>query len=93
MISGLVAYLGADEKLAQAAILVMEQQPAIELGQREDRRQPLVLETETATNSQSLTEWMKDLPGIEHVDVAFVHLDEDPTADEFPNQSLRTTPD
>jgi hypothetical protein len=92
MISGLVAYLGADEKLAQAAILAMQQQPAIELGQREDRRQPLVLETETASKSQVFTDWMKDLPGVEHVDVAFVHLDEDLTVDQLPNQSLRTTP-
>jgi hypothetical protein len=92
MISGLVVYLAADEKLTQTAILAMQQQPAIELGQREDRRQPLVLETETATQSQSLTDWLKDLPGVEHVDVAFVHLDEDLTVAPLPNQSLRTTP-
>lgn len=96
MISGLVAYLGADEGLASAAVLAMDQHSTMELGPRDGRRQPLVLETQTAAESQQLTDWLSELPGVEHVDVVFVHLDEEPPAAESPEQetytsSLRTT--
>jgi len=80
MISGLVVYFSRDCKLAEAAKLSIGQQAALELGPQEGRRLPLVLETTTSSESQDLTDWLKDLDGVEHVDVAFVHLEESSAA-------------
>jgi len=76
MISGLVAYLSADAALAAAALREIERQPQLEIGPREQTRLPLVLETTTSDETQTVTDWLKDLPGVAHVDVAFVHLEE-----------------
>jgi hypothetical protein len=77
MISGLVATLTADASLAQSALQAIRQHPALEAGPQDGSRLPLVLETATPSESHDLSEWLVELPGIEHVDVAFVHWDND----------------
>lgn len=88
MISGLVVYLTADAELAQATLSAIAEQPNLELGAQEDRRLPVVLETETASESQSLTDWLFEQPGVEHVDVAFVHLDDSTPTVPTPSEQL-----
>ena len=75
MISGLVVTLPSDEELAQAVMQSIQQQPVLEMGPRNVHRLPLVLETNCPTESQKITDWLFSLPGVEYVDVAFVHLD------------------
>jgi len=82
MISGLVVYLSGDSKLAEEAKQAISQQKTLEWGPLEERRLPLVLETATSSGSQEVTDWLNELPGVEHVDVAFVHLEEDLTTRE-----------
>ncbi len=77
MISGLVATLTADATLADSALQAIAQHPALESGSQEGRRLPLVLETATPDESHALGDWLVELPGVEHVDVAFVHWDDD----------------
>jgi len=77
MISGLVVTLTADATLAQSALQAIAQHPALEPGPQDDRRLPLVLETATPGESHILSEWLSELPGVEHIDVAFVHWDDD----------------
>jgi hypothetical protein len=77
MISGLVATLSADARLAGLALQAIGQHPALETGPQEGRRLPLVLETETASASHALAQWLVELSGVEHVDVAFVHWDDE----------------
>ena len=77
MISGLVATLTADATLAGLALQAIGEHPALELGSPAGRRLPLVLETATPTESHALGEWLVELPGVEYVDVAFVHWDDD----------------
>ncbi|QDS98795.1 hypothetical protein [Adhaeretor mobilis] len=76
MISGLVAHLTAEAGLAQATVSAIAEQPNLEVGVQQELRLPLVLETTTSVESQAVTDWLHELPGITHVDVAFVHLDE-----------------
>lgn len=77
MISGLVIHLSTTEdKLAKEALQAIAQHPDFELGPRTNSLQPAVLETETSDESQQVTDWLRDLPGVAHVDVTFVHLDE-----------------
>jgi hypothetical protein len=73
MISGLVATLTTDIELAQQALHTIGQHPALELGPQEGCRLPLVLETTTPDESNHLSDWLVELPGVEHVDVVFVH--------------------
>jgi nitrate reductase NapAB chaperone NapD len=75
MISGLVVYLTADNDLAEATRYVIAEQPSIEVGVQEELRLPIVLETLTSKESQELTDWLNGLPGVQHVDVVFVHLE------------------
>jgi hypothetical protein len=77
MISGLVANLTADAALALSALQAIRQHPALELGPQDGRRLPLVLETATPGESHQLSEWLYELPGVEHIDVAFVHWDDE----------------
>ena len=88
MISGLVATLTADAALARLALQAIEQHPALEPGPPEGRRLPLVLETASPGESHALGDWLIELPGIEHVDVAFVHWDDDPVAEPALRPSL-----
>jgi hypothetical protein len=77
MISGLVASLTADAALALSALQAIRQHPALELGPQDGRRLPLVLETTNPGESHKLSDWLAELPGVEYVDVAFVHWDND----------------
>lgn len=76
MISGLVVTLTSDAKLVQAVVHSIKEQPALEIGKQKMQRLPLVLETNSPAESQEITDWLQNLPGVEYVDVAFVHLDE-----------------
>ncbi len=82
MISGLVIQLSADDVLVADAIQAIKDQPVLELGLRTGRRQPLVLETRGSGESHDITDWLAELPGVEHVDVVFVHLDDKPGGDD-----------
>ncbi len=76
MISALVIHLDLDERLARDATSLIEATSAIEVGSRHANRLPVVLETATPAESQKLTDWLIDLPGVTHVDVTYVHLEE-----------------
>jgi hypothetical protein len=88
MISGLVATLTADAALARSALQAIEQHPALEPGPPEGRRLPLVLETASPGESHALGDWLIELPGVEHVDVAFVHWDDGPATEPALRPSL-----
>lgn len=74
MISSLIVHLDLDPRRAAAALRAIQQEAAIEVGPRHAARLPIVLETETPSESQTITDWLIGLPGVTHVDVTFVHL-------------------
>lgn len=75
MISGLVAYLSGDPKQKDDVLAAVVKVPALEAGQLFEHRLPVVIEAEDVQQSHDLTEWLRNLPGVDHVDVAFVHLE------------------
>ena len=81
MISGVVAYLTFDEPLVEGSLDQIRQHPAFELGERCEHRVPMVLETSGPGESRDALDWLNDLPGIEHVDVAYVHLEDNESQD------------
>ena len=76
MISGLVVYLTSDEGLDDEATREMQSRAGLEIGERIGLRLPVVVESTDKDTAADTTEWLKNLPGVAHVDVTFVHLEE-----------------
>jgi len=75
MISGLVAYFSQNEVANGDSLDQIGRHPAFEVGMRQAYRLPLVLETADPGESHDMLDWLHSLPGIDHVDVTFVHLE------------------
>lgn len=78
MITGLVVHLSPDERAASAAYREIAAHPAIETGERNHLRLPLVAETTDVAGMHDLTDWLAARDGVTHVDVAFADVS-DPT--------------
>ena len=76
MISGLVVHLSLDANLAATAIEALRSDPAIQLGERFGCRLPLILDTQGSEAAQLKTDLLLSIPGVVHVDVTFVHFEE-----------------
>lgn len=76
MISGIVIHLSADETQNGTAVRMMSARSGVELGKRVDRRLPMVVESTATASVDETTEWLRNLTGVLHVDVTFVHLEE-----------------
>ncbi len=80
-ISGLMVTLRADMSATQA-LRTLADDPRLTLGERVDRRVPIVAETPSAEHDAALWDDLLALPGIESVDVTFVSVENenaDPT--------------
>lgn len=78
-ISGLVLTLVEDVAAADRAMTALSRDPRVTVGERYGRRIALVAETPDAASDQSLFDELRMMPGIEHVDVTFVGLDDTDT--------------
>ena len=74
--SGLVVTLSSNPAKAAEAMTALQRRPEFTFGERNDRWLPLVMETSGDTESRELHDWVKALPGVEFVDVAYVNFDE-----------------
>lgn len=70
-VNGLLLTLTADEDLARESLLEIEKRSDIELGERTDRWQPVVVESNGTKGSHDVHEWLEALPGVIMVDVVF----------------------
>ena len=75
MISGLVIHLSSDKTLRSQALAEMQRRSGVELGDRMDMRLPVVVESTADCSAKETAEWVKNLPGVVHADVTFVHLE------------------
>jgi len=80
-VNGLLLTLTEDEKLAGESLLEIGRRGDIELGDRTERWQPLVVETAGVRGSHEVHEWLEALPGVMKVDVVFTSVSE-PTEEE-----------
>lgn len=87
-VSGLIVTLVEDAVIAQQAVATLSCDPRLVLGERSDRRVPLVAQTPSPGDDRELWDALRAMPGVENVDVAFVGFDEDGGPD-LPQQTRR----
>jgi hypothetical protein len=76
-ISGLLITLDRDPSKRTSAIAALQQHPSIDLGEGEDHRLPIVVDTPSSDDDRAVWDWLHEQPGITFVDVVYVHFDED----------------
>lgn len=76
MIVGMVAHLSREHDAFEQALREISGNAAFEIGEHHTNRIPLVLEAADLRRVHDETDWLKDLPGVQHVDVTFVDLAE-----------------
>jgi hypothetical protein len=74
-VSSLVVTLSDTSHGGDAALAALRSIPAITLGEANGRCVPLVIEAD-ATSSRYWFDWIANLPGVTHVELAFVSFEE-----------------
>lgn len=85
-ISSLVLHLAADADRTADLERTLRDDPRVTLGSREGARLPIVLDTADRAETHAIFETIASHSGARHVDVVFVEVDEDESAD-FPESS------
>lgn len=73
-ISGIVLTLAGDPTAADQAIRVMSADPRLTLGERAGSQLPAVLETGSPSEDEEAWSWIRALPGVQSLKLAFVDL-------------------
>lgn len=76
MVSGLVVMLGPDEPEQGQALTAIHSAPGFTVGDQNGRLLSVALETRDANESEHWHDWIAALPGVEGVEVVFVHWDD-----------------
>lgn len=74
-VKGLLITLDEDPDRAAAAQLLMSERTEIELGELNEKWQPLVMDTPTEASSKELYRWIESLDGVYFVDTVFSSVD------------------
>jgi len=89
-VSGLVVTLtppppqgGEGVDLLDETVRLIRNHPNFQIGEPVNRRLPVVVDTPDTETDKQCWRWLNDLPGVYHVDVAFIHF-EDPEMFESP---------
>ncbi len=75
-ISSLVVTLPNDTSAADRVVQAVDMLPVFTVGERAGRRLPLVIEAADGGTARYWYEWVESLPGVEHVELAFVSFGE-----------------
>ena len=62
---------------AAGVIETIRQHPNFQTGPRQAQRLPVVLDTPDKQTDKQCWAWINKLPGVHHVDVAFIHFDDE----------------
>jgi len=73
MISGLVLTLDSQPS---GAVDTIRSRPHLTLGEQNGRLLSIAIEANTPAESEELHNWLIDVPGVENVEVVFVHRDD-----------------
>jgi len=96
-ISSFVVTLDVDSPVADETQAALSAIPAFEVGELVGAKLPVVVETDDGATARDWFEWTCRLPGVVHVDVAFVGFDETTAthseADPTPAVTLPSTRD
>ncbi len=83
-VSGLVVTLappgsipGSSPDVVIATVIEkIREHPNFQAGPRQDQRLPVVLDTPDKDTDKQCWGWINQLPGVHHVDVAFIHFED-----------------
>ena len=77
MIASLVVTFLHDADRSSEVIQEILAKPQIEIGEYSNtsRRIPMTIDSPTPADLEDITQWVRDLPGVEFVDVIFVHFE------------------
>ncbi|MBL8761239.1 MAG: hypothetical protein JNL50_08045 [Phycisphaerae bacterium] len=75
-VSGIVVTLASDPGLAEQAMAALSADPRLTLGERFGLRLAAVAETDSPRADRDLWDQLHAIPGVVHVDVTFVALDQ-----------------
>jgi len=73
-ISGLVVTM--DDAGVASVLAALRADPRITLGPPAGVRQPVVIETAGPAEDDAVWAWLRSIPGVRFVDVAYVHFDQ-----------------
>lgn len=76
-ISGLVITLSTDPRERRDALAALANHSAVECGETDDNRMPIVVDTPDSDADRAVWEWLHQQRGITFVDVAYVHFETD----------------
>ncbi len=67
-----------------AIIEQIQQHPNFQAGLRQGQRLPVVLDTPDKQTDKQCWGWVNELPGVHHVDVAFIHFEDEDAIEASP---------
>ena len=73
-VNGLLLTLAEDGSLVDDALLAIAERGDVELGERTEKWQPVVVEADDTGGSHDVHEWLQSLPGVLMVDVVFTSV-------------------
>jgi len=76
-VSGLVITFSSDTADHGKVLEQLAGEPAIEVGEACGPKLPIVVDTDTREQDRTIWHWVRDLPGVAMVDVAFVAFDDE----------------
>lgn len=75
-VSGLVITFSSHAVDHQESVKLLSNEPTIEIGETNGPKMAIVLDTETRDRDREIFQWIRDLPGVAMVDVAFVGFEQ-----------------
>ncbi len=82
MISSVIAKLSGDRDSLNRVLARIAAHSAVEAGELIDHRMlPITIETDDNLGMEETTRWLQSLDGVDFVDVVYVHLTSDDSAD------------
>lgn len=85
-VSGLVITFSSDTADHSAVLEQLAREPTIELGDACGPKLPIVVDTDTREQDRTIWNWVRDLPGVAMVDVAFVGFEDESEVSSGVNQ-------
>lgn len=86
-ISGLVIVFDGNAIQHTDSLNLLRKEPAIEVGDIRGNKTAVVVESQSKTQDQQLSQWIRALPGVVDLQIAFVSVDDAP--DGQPSDTLK----
>ncbi|MCL4196465.1 MAG: hypothetical protein KJZ69_03140 [Phycisphaerales bacterium] len=79
-ISGLVLTISPDARMRESLLAALSARREISLGRCEAQRLAVATDTADEDSDRALWRWLEAQPGVKHIDLVFVHFDDQEVA-------------